>query len=133
MVINYNPAASDEEFEPDYTGTLSRLASGHGYTGSELDQWEAARAAVEWIDDADERDADLSDDPVRMYLREIGRVNLLTAQDERVLARAKELGDHLDAIEAHLEEQCEDVPRPADVVQECIRRLFAERGGTTQV
>ncbi len=33
------------------------------------------------------------DDPVRMYLREIGRVNLLTAEDERVLSRQMEEGN----------------------------------------
>ncbi len=33
------------------------------------------------------------DDPVRMYLREIGRVNLLTAEDERYLSRQMEEGN----------------------------------------
>ena len=33
------------------------------------------------------------DDPVRMYLREIGRVNLLTAKDERDLSRQMEEGN----------------------------------------
>jgi len=32
------------------------------------------------------------DDPVRMYLREIGRVNLLTAQEEVILAKKMEAG-----------------------------------------
>ena len=35
------------------------------------------------------------DDPVRMYLREIGRVHLLTSKDERVLARKMEGGRHI--------------------------------------
>ena len=35
------------------------------------------------------------DDPVRMYLREIGRVFLLTAEDERRLARKMEEGTYL--------------------------------------
>ena len=43
--------------------------------------------------------------PVRMYLREIGRVTLLTARDERVLARAMELQRRLDLIQETLEEQ----------------------------
>ena len=35
------------------------------------------------------------DDPVRMYLREVGRVALLTAEEEVVLAKAIELGEQL--------------------------------------
>ena len=38
------------------------------------------------------------DDPVRMYLREIGKVPLLTAEDEKRLARAMEEWIHVDAI-----------------------------------
>src|SRR5450759_2761833 len=39
--------------------------------------------------------ADGMDDPVRMYLREIGTVALLTAEEEVVLAKAIELGEQL--------------------------------------
>ena len=37
--------------------------------------------------------ADIADDSVRMYLREIGRVSLLTAEEEVRLARRSQLGD----------------------------------------
>ncbi|MFN0148013.1 MAG: RNA polymerase sigma factor RpoD [Dehalococcoidia bacterium] len=40
------------------------------------------------------------DDPVRMYLREIGKVFLLSAADEKHLARQMEEGQHIEAIEA---------------------------------
>ncbi len=46
--------------------------------------------------------ADVLDDPVRMYLREIGRVHLLTAKDERVLARKMEGGKHIFSLEKEL-------------------------------
>ncbi|MCX5999674.1 MAG: hypothetical protein NTU41_08830, partial [Chloroflexi bacterium] len=38
------------------------------------------------------------DDPVRMYLRQIGRVPLLTAKEEKVLARNKEEKDWINEI-----------------------------------
>ncbi len=44
-------------------------------------------------------EADGIDDPVRMYLREIGKVYLLTASDEKHLARQMEEGNHLQLIQ----------------------------------
>jgi len=44
------------------------------------------------------------DDPVRMYLREIGRVKLLTSKDERVLARQMEGGKHISSLESTLKD-----------------------------
>ncbi|NMA00566.1 MAG: RNA polymerase sigma factor RpoD [Clostridiaceae bacterium] len=38
-------------------------------------------------------DAMLVDDPVRMYLKEIGKVELLTAEEEKILAARMEAGD----------------------------------------
>ena len=50
------------------------------------------------------------DDPVGIYLREIGRVDLLTAQEERGLAREKELASHLWELERELAQGLADVP-----------------------
>ncbi len=44
-------------------------------------------------------DQESIDDPVRMYLREIGKVFLLSAADEKRLARQMEEGQHIEAIE----------------------------------
>jgi RNA polymerase primary sigma factor len=99
-------------------------------TRSELDMWEAARSveaagALSGMLEADE--SELTEDTVRMYLREIGRVALLTADDEVVLARAVELAQTLEQIEKDIRGEVseEEVPRvPSEiVVAEVLRRL----------
>jgi RNA polymerase primary sigma factor len=55
---------------------------------------EAATAAASNLEDQEG-----IDDPVRMYLREIGKVFLLSAADEKHLARQMEEGQHIEAIE----------------------------------
>ena len=44
-----------------------------------------------------EQEGILVDDPVRIYLREIGRVNLLTGQEEQILAQQVERGERASA------------------------------------
>ena len=65
------------------------------------------------------------DDPVRMYLREIGRVPLLKAKDERLLARRMEAGEHV----AHLVEELAGLDqRPvlaSQAVQALVQRIWA--------
>jgi RNA polymerase primary sigma factor len=65
-----------------------------------------ARAAAQAID------AGLAnlDDPVRMYLREIGRVSLLTGEREVELARAMERGEYLRAVRARLRNETGSPP-----------------------
>ncbi len=101
-------------------------------TRSELDMWEAARnveAAGQLAQMIEPDQSELTEDTVRMYLREIGRVALLTADDEVVLARAVELAQWLDKIETEIkgEDAAEDTPAPppAVVTAETLRRLGA--------
>ncbi len=94
----------------------------HALTRSELAHWEAARAAeetgnlVEQLPD-ETQDNELTQDAVRMYLREIGRVALLTAADEVVLARAVEIAQKLEAIEAELSSEGETASESGIVVE----------------
>jgi RNA polymerase primary sigma factor len=60
--------------------------------------------------------AEIIDDPVRMYLREIGKVTLLTAKDERQLARAYENGLYVAQIEKELTATLDRSPKAWEIV-----------------
>jgi len=51
------------------------------------------------------REEEVIDDPVRMYLREIGRVHLLDAKGEKTLARRILEGRHVEKYEDEWLEQ----------------------------
>jgi len=76
---------------------------------------------AEW--EAETETLEVLDDPVRMYLREIGRVRLLTSKDERVLARKLEGEKHLIALEKELTEQEGRPPRPWECTAALLRRF----------
>jgi RNA polymerase primary sigma factor len=63
------------------------------------------------------------DDPVRMYLREIGQVGLLTAEDERRLARAVENRDYIQRIEDAYFREHGSEPRGVAIYVALLRRL----------
>ena len=68
------------------------------------------REERDWADVDTNEGTDALDDPVRMYLREIGRVDLLTSADERRLARELEGLNHLNKLEKELAEQPAEDP-----------------------
>ena len=67
------------------------------------------------------------DDPVRMYLREIGKVSLLTAADEKRLSRAIEEWLHIEQILEDYREENGDDPTWGEVFVELLRQFHAER------
>ena len=71
-------------------------------------------------------DSEISDDPVPMYLREIGRVGLLTAQDERFLARGMEVAQRLADIQAEMAAQTGRMPTASDTTLELLSRLGSQ-------
>ncbi len=70
--------------------------------------------------DADEQEG--NDDPVRLYLHQIGRVPLLTARDEKIAARQIEMGKRVSGIKQALEIQGKQATASL-VFQEIIREL----------
>ena len=67
------------------------------------------------------------DDPVRMYLREIGKVPLLTAADEKRLARHIEEWIHIEAIKTQLREELDREPLDAEILLALYRQFQQER------
>lgn len=65
------------------------------------------------------------DDPVRMYLHEIGKVALLTAEDERVLASKIEEAKYLEKIRQIYFQQYQEYPSAADIVIYLLRHLLS--------
>ncbi len=88
--------------EPDQ---IFRIFAAFKEIGIEVTDGEKDFEEVEQIDDEMLLDIEMMDsvsldDPVRMYLKEIGRVSLLTANDEVELAQAIEAKPLHDALKA---------------------------------
>ena len=67
--------------------------------------------------------SELIDDPVRMYLREIGRVTLLKAVDERRLARALGSDKHVAKLEKELSAETGAPVRASHLVRAFLTRI----------
>ena len=95
---------------------------------SELETWDSKQAegfgALSFNPTVE--DSEISDDPVRMYLREIGRVGLLTASDERFLARGMEISQRLADIQADMAAKTGRMPTAADTTIELLNRVGAQ-------
>ncbi len=98
--------AKDESSTKDGTAALAKK-------GTEAEETPA--------DDPDS--SELIDDPVRMYLREIGRVTLLTAADERRLAQEFQSGKHVSLAEKEITGASERPVTSADIVKMLLKRL----------
>ena len=136
-----NDISAALEGEDEYTPALTRMegtedeanqvteSGATAVTRSELDMWEAARASdsTTSITNAlqqEIQESELTEDTVRMYLREIGRVALLTAADEVVLARAVELAQRLESIEKEIQGDIEvGTPDPFTVITDILLKL----------
>ena len=94
---------------------------GASYAGGRRKGADEPYAADKWTESIDL--ADITDDLVRLYLMEIGRVNLLTKKQEQTLARQIEEWKHLEAIETELEALTDGSPNAWMCVLHLIRRI----------
>jgi len=65
----------------------------------------------------------IADDPVRMYLRQIGRMALLSAEEEKVLARNKEEKDYINELGEQVSRDLVGPPSAAEVMIALVKRL----------
>ena len=132
--VNSDASDDGDEIQPGRTAPLA--------ISGEEEQWDTpdaennlesseesgpeAEAEAEETDRAAEpgESMEVLDDPVRMYLREIGRVRLLTSADERKLARQLEGGKHLQGVKTELVEELGEDPRPWQITSRLVERLI---------
>jgi RNA polymerase primary sigma factor len=84
--------------------------------------WEE-EAEVEELQQAGLELEEMIDDPVRMYLREMGRVSLLSAREEKQLARKMEEGRYVRRIEDEWLNRYGQFPSPVDVAISVVTML----------
>ncbi len=107
-------AADEEQWDTPETEGSTESTDG-ATTEAEPEDTERGPEAAETME--------VLDDPVRMYLREIGRVRLLTSADERKLARQLEGGKHLQALKAELIEELSEDPKPWQITGRLLDRI----------
>lgn len=66
---------------------------------------------------------EVADDPVRVYLHEIGRVHLLTAEDEKILARKMEEGKRIGEIKQDWLQRYGRQPSATEIVITMLQEL----------
>ena len=66
---------------------------------------------------------EMPDDPVRLYLKEIGAAHLLTFQDEQQLVRILDAQKHLIKLEKEFNEKGIEHPLPWEITSVLLRRL----------
>jgi RNA polymerase primary sigma factor len=104
----------EEASEDDELWSKTKHYDGKGDEDIDLNLGLAADEIVE---------QDITDDPVRIYLHEIGRVHLLTANDEKNLAKQMEEGKYIADIKLDYAQKNGRQPSGSDVVVSILENL----------
>jgi RNA polymerase primary sigma factor len=116
-VDNFPLEATEKEFaEITEPGLL-------GSQAGDLEIGEAESPAIEMpLERLEEQE--VIDDPVRMYLREIGRVKLLTAGEERSLAKQRERGRRIGEIKKEWLKKQLGPPSATEIMLVIIKNVY---------
>jgi RNA polymerase primary sigma factor len=94
---------ASSEFEPEGIRNQEIIAEDAAHEEEPAaDELEPEEPTIEPLENDE---PELGDDPVRLYLHEIGRVPLLKASDEKIIARRIEIGKRISEIERKLQNQ----------------------------
>ena len=112
--------------EDNWNGTSSSEEDGEEKSedGSPTDTDIEEEEEVEW--EAETETLEVLDDPVRMYLREIGRVRLLTSADERSLARKLEGQKQINNLTKKLSEAENISPEPWEIAKDLLKNIVED-------
>ena len=115
----------EEDFYTRSVDGKPEVAEGLGVLAeepTEADIWEEAPELEELNETVLELE-EMIDDPVRMYLREMGRVALLSAREEKLLARKIEEGKYIKRVEAVWLNNNNQLPSAIDTAIALLTRL----------
>ncbi len=117
-----------EDYGPNEDDEVIPLWDGEEPVGVEeelIEQLDSESKPVIDLREVEAGEHESIDDPVHVYLREIGKVPLLTARDEKVLASKLEEAKYLRKIEELYFQQYNVYPSPEEIVVYLLRHFLA--------